>query len=56
MSVVNNLVWQDLCLLWDKNAGDMPFTMPCNGLFSIFYRGCKQSNLSTTAFGGLCFL
>ena len=28
-------------------AGEEPLQMPSEGAFSIFYRGCKQSNLST---------
>ena len=28
-------------------AGEVPFTNAPDGAFSIFYRGCKQSNLST---------
>ena len=33
--------------LWDIECWRSAFTMPSDGAFSIFYRGCKQSNLST---------
>ena len=54
--VVNNLLvgiqaFKTVCGI--LNAGGMPLQMPSDGAFSIFYRGCKQSNLSThTAFVG----
>ena len=39
--------------LWDIECWRSAFTMPSDGAFSIFYRGCKQSNLSTyTALAG----
>ena len=36
---------------WDYLCRRIALQMPSEGAFSIFYRGCKQSNLSTQPFG-----
>ena len=38
------------------NAGEVPLQTPVERAFSIFYRGCKQSNLSTQPLGLLSVL
>ena len=41
--------------LWDIECRRSALQMPSDGAFSIFYRGCKQSNLSTWPLFGLSF-
>ena len=53
MSVVNNLVWQDLCLLWDKNAGDMPLRCPTRGFLAFFTVVASSQIFPHTARWGL---
>ena len=55
MSVVNNLVWQDLCLLWDKNAGDMPLRCPTRGFLAFFTVVASNQISPQQPLEGLCY-
>lgn len=41
---------------WDYLCRRIALQMPSEGAFSIFYRGCKQSNLSTQPFWPIILL